>query len=86
MRYHFLRDLCKDGVIDIIHCSSENQIADIMTKPLKTCVCEPSKFAWGMFNEGICFTGWKQEQTFSKLMSEEYSVYGRVLRIIIYFE
>lgn len=36
MRYHFLRDLCKDGVIDIIHCSSENQIADIMTKPLKT--------------------------------------------------
>lgn len=36
VRYHFLRDLCKDGVIDIIHCSSENQIADIMTKPLKT--------------------------------------------------
>jgi hypothetical protein len=35
VRYHFLRDLCKDGIIDLIYCRSEDQIADIMTKPLK---------------------------------------------------
>ncbi|KAL6340019.1 hypothetical protein AAG906_038854 [Vitis piasezkii] len=33
VRYHFLRDLCKDGVIDLVFCKSEDQIADILTKP-----------------------------------------------------
>ena len=36
VRYHFLRDLCKEGVIDLVFCKSEDQIADIMTKPLKS--------------------------------------------------
>lgn len=35
VRYHFLRDLTKDGVVELVHCSTENQIADILTKPLK---------------------------------------------------
>ncbi|TXG46384.1 hypothetical protein EZV62_028112 [Acer yangbiense] len=35
VRYHFLRDLCKDGTIDLIFCRSEDQAADILTKPLK---------------------------------------------------
>ncbi|KAI5339872.1 hypothetical protein L3X38_019145 [Prunus dulcis] len=35
VRYHFLRDLYKDDVIDLIYCKSEDQIADIFTKPLK---------------------------------------------------
>lgn len=38
VRYHFLRDLCKDGVIDLVFCKSENQIADILSKPLKPAV------------------------------------------------
>ncbi|KAK9951499.1 hypothetical protein M0R45_006937 [Rubus argutus] len=29
VRYHFSRDLYKDGVIDIVHCKSEDQIADV---------------------------------------------------------
>jgi len=40
VRFHFLRDLCKDGVIDVIYCKREEQIAYIMTKPLKTAVFE----------------------------------------------
>ncbi|GAA0147838.1 hypothetical protein LIER_36594 [Lithospermum erythrorhizon] len=36
VRYHFLRDLSRDGIIALIKCASEVQIADIMTKPLKT--------------------------------------------------
>ena len=35
VRYHFLRDLSKDGDIELKYCSSQEQVADIMTKPLK---------------------------------------------------
>lgn len=35
VRYHFLRDLCNDGTVDLLFCRSEDQVADIMTKPLK---------------------------------------------------
>ncbi|PNX94834.1 hypothetical protein L195_g018015 [Trifolium pratense] len=34
-RYHFLRDLTKDGIIELVQCKSEEQTADILTKPLK---------------------------------------------------
>ncbi|PNX98657.1 gag-pol polyprotein, partial [Trifolium pratense] len=33
-RFHFLRDLTKDGTIQLVHCSSFEQVADIMTKAL----------------------------------------------------
>ena len=35
VRFHFLRDLSKEGIIDLIYCKSEEQITNIMTKPLK---------------------------------------------------
>ena len=35
VRFHFLRNLTKDGTIELIHCGSQDQVADIMTKPLK---------------------------------------------------
>lgn len=35
IRCHFLRDLAKNGVVELKYCSSQEQIADIMTKPLK---------------------------------------------------
>lgn len=35
VRFHFLRDLTKDGVIELQYCSTEDQVSDIMTKPLK---------------------------------------------------
>ncbi|KAL0549814.1 hypothetical protein IC582_014303 [Cucumis melo] len=35
VKFHFLRDLTKDGTIDVFYCKSEDQIANIMTKPLK---------------------------------------------------
>jgi hypothetical protein len=34
IQYHFLRDHQQRGDIDIYHISSENQLADIFTKPL----------------------------------------------------
>lgn len=35
VRFHFLRDLTKDGVVKLVHCHTHEQIANIMTKPLK---------------------------------------------------
>ncbi|WVZ51500.1 LOW QUALITY PROTEIN: hypothetical protein U9M48_002644 [Paspalum notatum var. saurae] len=35
VRFHFLRDHYEKGDIDLIHVSSENQLADIFTKPLE---------------------------------------------------
>jgi hypothetical protein len=35
IRFHFLRNLSCDGVIELIHCASQEQLADIMTKALK---------------------------------------------------
>ena len=35
VRFHFLRDLTKEGVVELVHCGTQDQIADVMTKPLK---------------------------------------------------
>ncbi|CAL8176269.1 unnamed protein product [Prunus armeniaca] len=35
VRFHFLCDLIKAGTVEMVHCNSQEQIADVMTKPLK---------------------------------------------------
>jgi uncharacterized OsmC-like protein len=35
VRFHFLRELAKDGTIELVHCNTQEQVADMMTKPLK---------------------------------------------------
>ncbi|KAM2279295.1 hypothetical protein ACFX1S_040156 [Malus domestica] len=35
VHFHFLRDLCRDGKIELEYCKSGEQVADILTKPLK---------------------------------------------------
>ncbi|KAG6396851.1 hypothetical protein SASPL_143008 [Salvia splendens] len=35
VRFHFLRDLTKNEVVKLVHCGTNDQIADILTKPLK---------------------------------------------------
>ena len=35
MRFHFLHEITKNGVGEIIHCPTQEHIADVMTKPLK---------------------------------------------------
>lgn len=35
VRFHFLRDLTKDGIMELKLCNSQDQLADIMTKPPK---------------------------------------------------
>jgi len=33
--FHFLRDLTQDKVIELVHCGSQDQVADLLTKPIK---------------------------------------------------
>ena len=40
IRYHLLRDLSKDGVVELKYCKSQDQVVDIMTKPLKLGLCK----------------------------------------------
>jgi hypothetical protein len=40
IRFHFLRNLSCDGTIKLVHCASQDQLADIMTKTLKLDVFE----------------------------------------------
>jgi hypothetical protein len=35
VRFHYLRDLVKDNVIMLEYCNTQDQVADLMTKPLK---------------------------------------------------
>ncbi|WJZ87437.1 hypothetical protein VitviT2T_006816 [Vitis vinifera] len=35
VRFHFLRDLTREGVVELKHCATQEQVADIMTEPLK---------------------------------------------------
>lgn len=35
VRFHFLQELAREGVIELIHCNTSEQIADVVTKPLK---------------------------------------------------
>ncbi|KAB2605263.1 hypothetical protein D8674_004980 [Pyrus ussuriensis x Pyrus communis] len=35
VRFHFLRDLTKEGTVELVQCSTQEQVADILTKPLK---------------------------------------------------
>jgi len=34
IKLFFLREVQKDGVVDLVYCKTENQIADLFTKPL----------------------------------------------------
>ena len=35
VRFHFLREFTKAGTMELVHCGTQEQLADVMTKPLK---------------------------------------------------
>ena len=50
VRFHFLRDLTKDGVVELVHCGTKEQLADILTKPLKLDVFLKLREALGVWS------------------------------------
>ncbi|KAB2610785.1 hypothetical protein D8674_018817 [Pyrus ussuriensis x Pyrus communis] len=65
VRYHFLRDLCKEGVIELHYCKSEDQVADLMTKPLKQPAFEKLRSMLGVCSrEGLTLKKSEAEDRF----------------------
>lgn len=48
VRYHFLRELANEGVVKLVYCSTEEQLTDIMTKPLKMASFQRIREAFGI--------------------------------------
>jgi hypothetical protein len=48
VRFHFLRELTQDEVVTLLHCRSQEQLADIMTKPLPRVVFEKLRTLMGV--------------------------------------
>jgi hypothetical protein len=42
-KYHFLRDQVNNEKLELLHCKTEDQLADILTKALKTSTLENLK-------------------------------------------
>ena len=47
-RYHFIREHVNQNDVELVYCKSQDQIADIFTKPLKNDVFRRLKFMLGM--------------------------------------
>lgn len=48
VRYHFLRELVNDRVIELEYCTTREQLSDLMTKPVKLEVFEKLKKSMGV--------------------------------------
>lgn len=48
VRFHYLRELTGEGKVKLIHCGTQDQVADIMTKPLKLETFEKLKRMLGL--------------------------------------
>lgn len=48
VRFHYLRELTADGKVKLIHCGTQDQLADIMTKPLKLVTFEKLRKKLGL--------------------------------------
>jgi len=50
VRFHFLRDLVKDGEIELVHYGTQEQVADLMTKALKLEALQKLRKKMGMLD------------------------------------
>jgi hypothetical protein len=48
VRFHFIRDHMKEGSVELVHVTSQDQVADIFTKPLPKVLLDKCKKIIGM--------------------------------------
>ncbi|KAL3578414.1 hypothetical protein D5086_019918 [Populus alba] len=49
VRFHFLRELTRDKIIELMHCGSHDQVANLLTKPVKLQTFENLRGQMGVF-------------------------------------
>jgi len=57
VKFHYTRELVKDGIIDVRHISSNRQLADIFTKPKTRNSFEENRKLLGMHVANISASG-----------------------------
>lgn len=55
VKFHAIREAEKKGEVNLVHCSSENHIADIMTKPLSKVKFERFRSMLGVFKKNVSY-------------------------------
>ena len=50
VRFHFIRDHVKEGSVELLHVASQDQVADIFTKPLSKVLFDKYKKMIGMID------------------------------------
>lgn len=48
VRFHFLRDLVHEGIVRMTFCGTRDQVADVLTKPLKLEAFERHREQFGL--------------------------------------
>ncbi|KAM1440907.1 hypothetical protein ACFXTO_009092 [Malus domestica] len=62
VRFHFLRNLCNDGIVELEYCKSGDQLADILTKSLKQPQFEKLRKLLGVFSLKNLEKQWAENQ------------------------
>ncbi|KAL4354472.1 hypothetical protein GQ457_06G022430 [Hibiscus cannabinus] len=55
VRFHFIRDHVKGGNVELVHVASQDQVADIFTKPLPKVLLDKCKKMIGMMDAVECY-------------------------------
>ena len=50
VRFHFLRDLTNEKVVDLIYCKNKDQVAVLFTKPLKLAAFQKLRKLFGVYS------------------------------------
>ena len=74
VKYYFLRDLSNDGTIKLVYCRSEDQVADIQTKPLKLATFVKLRGLLGVCSHAAIKEDFVEGLSSFKLISTDFSL------------
>ena len=74
VKYYFLGDLSNDGTIKLVYCQSEDQVADIQTKPLKLATFVKLHGLLGVCSHAVVNEDFVEGWSSFKLISADFSL------------
>ncbi|KAH9743189.1 Integrase catalytic domain-containing protein [Citrus sinensis] len=85
VRFHFLRELTKAGTVELVYCNTQEQLADVMTKPLKLDVFLKLRASLGVCSEtdeslnmGSCFVACKLQKLWIKVAAGSRKLHSKL--------